>query len=78
MEIFVLTIVVLILIVDFLLVLLWLVNFRNVDHGLDELPNVTVLIAARNEEYNLADCLESLMNVDLIYLPPFQKFITRD
>ena len=64
METFFLTIVVLILSVDLLLILLWLTNFKNVKHELKELPKVSVLIAARDEENNLADCLDSLMNLD--------------
>jgi cellulose synthase/poly-beta-1,6-N-acetylglucosamine synthase-like glycosyltransferase len=64
MATFFLTIVILALAVDLLLIILWLFNFKSNDVEQQEQPNISILVAARNEENNLADCLDSLMALD--------------
>ena len=54
----------LVLLADLSLIVLWQINYKNAEDGISETPFVSVLIAARNEEDNLADCLESILAVD--------------
>ena len=60
----------LVLLADLSLILLWQINYKNAKDGISDTPFVSVLIAARNEEDNLADCLESILAVDY----PTDKF----
>lgn len=54
---------VLLYVVELLLIILHAIKFKKVSlMPIDELPNVTVLVCARNEEHNLEECLTSLMN----------------
>ncbi len=46
---------------DILLILLWKKNTKA-NHLTENLPIVSVLVAARNEESNIALCLKSLIN----------------
>ncbi len=46
------------------LIILWVFNYKNEQGGLDTTPFVSILIAARNEEDNLTDTLESLLRLD--------------
>lgn len=46
------------------LVILFIVNYRRYDKTWDELPLVSVLLAARNEEANIERCLNSLVSLD--------------
>ncbi len=61
---------VLVLLVDLSLIILWLVNYKDSTDGITNTPFISILIAARNEEENLADCLESILAVDY----PSSKF----
>ena len=54
----------LVLLADLSLIVLWQINYKNAEDGISDTPFVSVLIAARNEEDNLADCLESILAVD--------------
>ncbi len=47
-----------------LLLILWLVNFKASSSSLKLYPTVDVLIAARDEEDNIAACLDSLLALD--------------
>lgn len=60
----------LVLLVDFSLIVLWQTNYKDVKDGITDTPFVSILIAARNEEDNLAHCLESILAVDY----PANKF----
>ena len=60
----------LVLFVDLILIILWQSNYKNATDGITTTPFISVLIAARDEEENLADCLESLLAVDY----PADKF----
>ena len=46
------------------LVLLWQVKFKAYHSIIKEYPTVDILIAARNEEKNLATCLKSISKLD--------------
>ena len=59
-----------VLLVDLSLIILWLVNYKDEAKGITDTPFVSVLVAARNEEENLGDCLESLLAIDY----PADKF----
>jgi cellulose synthase/poly-beta-1,6-N-acetylglucosamine synthase-like glycosyltransferase len=59
-----------IVLVDFCLIILWVFNYKDAKDGITDTPFVSILVAARNEEDNLADCLESLLAVDY----PADKF----
>ena len=49
-------------VVELLLMLMHWLKFKKVSLlPMEDLPKVTVLVCARNEEHNLSDCLESLM-----------------
>jgi cellulose synthase/poly-beta-1,6-N-acetylglucosamine synthase-like glycosyltransferase len=50
--------------IDLVLIILWLFNYRNQQNGLTTNPFVSILIAARNEEDNLSDTLDSLLALD--------------
>ena len=54
----------LVLLADLSLIVLWQINYKNAEDGISDTPFISVLIAARNEEDNLADCLESILAVD--------------
>ena len=54
----------LVILVDFGLIILWLVNYKDTKGGIKDTPFVSILIAARNEESNLANCLQSLLDLD--------------
>lgn len=54
----------LVLFIDLSLIILWKTNYKNATDGITDTPFVSILIAARNEEDNLADCLESVLAVD--------------
>ena len=60
----VLIFVVLLIVVDMLLILLWKFNFNSEIRTIENLPMVSVMVAARNEESNIVDCLESLIRLD--------------
>ena len=60
----------LVLLADLSLIVLWQTNYKNATDGITDTPFVSVLVAARNEEENLADCLESVLAVDY----PADKF----
>lgn len=47
-------------------VIVWLVEYDEPNNLLDEkhLPEIAILIAARNEEKNIKNCLENLVNLD--------------
>jgi cellulose synthase/poly-beta-1,6-N-acetylglucosamine synthase-like glycosyltransferase len=59
-----------VLFVDMSLIILWQTNYKNATDGITDTPFVSILIAARNEENNLAECLESILAVDY----PADKF----
>lgn len=59
-----LTISFIVLLADFALIVLWIFNYKDVGDENTETPIVSILVAARNEENNLADCLESLVRVN--------------
>lgn len=61
---FFLTITITILAIDLFLIILWLLNFKQPNEEWETLPSVSILIAARNEEQNLGECLDSIMNMD--------------
>ena len=61
---FLLVITAIVLLVDLTLIILWLVNYRDANDGITDTPFVSILIAARNEEKNLGDCLDSILAVD--------------
>jgi len=52
------------LLVDLVLILLWIFNFKKNHHVRNDQPFVSVLVAARDEEKNLARCLDSLIAVN--------------
>lgn len=54
----------LVLVIDLALIILWLINYQDINHKYSETPFVSILIAARNEENNLSDCLESILKVN--------------
>jgi cellulose synthase/poly-beta-1,6-N-acetylglucosamine synthase-like glycosyltransferase len=60
----VIALVALLVIVDILLILLWLFNFKTDNKTVSDEPLVSIFVAARNEENNIADCLKSLLNID--------------
>jgi len=64
MLVFLLVISILVLLVDFSLIILWLANYKDSKDGIGDTPFVSILVAARNEENNLADCLQSLLDLD--------------
>jgi len=64
MLIFLLIISTMVLLVDLSLIILWITNYKNPSLESNETPFISVLVAARNEENNLADCLDSLVAVD--------------
>lgn len=64
MLIFLLIISVLVLLIDLGLIILWLANYKDAKDGIKDTPFVSILMAARNEEHNLADCLQSLLALD--------------
>jgi cellulose synthase/poly-beta-1,6-N-acetylglucosamine synthase-like glycosyltransferase len=59
-----------VLIIDLSLIILWQINYKNAADGITDKPFVSILIAARNEEDNLAHCLESILAVEY----PADKF----
>ncbi len=59
-----------VLLIDLALIILWRFNYKNANNGITDTPFVSILIAARNEEKNLGDCLESILAVDY----PADKF----
>ncbi len=67
---FLLVITAIVLLVDLLLIVLWLFNYQDEHDGITGTPFVSILVAARNEEKNLGDCLESILAVDY----PADKF----
>ena len=52
------------LLADLLLILLWQFNFKEYKVSSDNTSDVSIIIAARNEEKNIIDCLESLVKLD--------------
>ena len=64
MAIFFLIIASVITAVDLALILLWITNYKDKSDGIQETPFISILIAARNEQENLADCLDSIINLD--------------
>ena len=52
------------LIVDILLILGWKFNFKENTHTVTSWLMVTIMVAARNEEENIEDCLKSLVGLD--------------
>jgi cellulose synthase/poly-beta-1,6-N-acetylglucosamine synthase-like glycosyltransferase len=64
MLVFLLVISILVLLVDISLIILWLTNYKDSNNGIKNTPFVSILIAARNEEDNLVDCLRSLLDLD--------------
>ena len=52
------------LVVDILLILGWQFNFKRNTHAVTSSPMVTIMVAARNEEANIEDCLNSLIGLD--------------
>ncbi|MEN8250076.1 MAG: glycosyltransferase [Bacteroidota bacterium] len=59
-----LTISFIVLLVDLALIILWLFNYKEIKNKQSETPFVSILIAARDEENNLADCLEAILKVN--------------
>ena len=53
-----------VLLVDLILIILWITSYKNAKDGINDTPFISILIAARNEEDNLADCLDSLVALD--------------
>lgn len=49
---------------NILLITLWLINFKSYPSRNQDLPKVSVLIAARNEEQNIKRCLESIAELN--------------
>ena len=49
---------------DILLILGWKFNFKDNTHPAENWPSISIMVAARNEEENIEDCLRSLLNVD--------------
>ncbi len=49
---------------ELLLIVLWLANYKAHKSVLKETPTVVILVAARDEEANLAQCLDSLIELD--------------
>jgi len=52
------------------IVILFIVNHKNYTKTWDELPSISVLLAARNEQENIERCLNSLVSLDY----PMHKF----
>ena len=52
------------LITELLLAFIWLLKFKNHENELHEYPFVDILVAARNEEANIAACIDSLVAID--------------
>jgi cellulose synthase/poly-beta-1,6-N-acetylglucosamine synthase-like glycosyltransferase len=59
-----------VLLVDLSLLILWQVNYQDAKDGITDTPFISVLVAARNEDKNLGDCLESILTTDY----PADKF----
>ncbi len=49
---------------EVLLIILWRTNFKSYNSHLATHPSVSILVAARNEETNIAACLDSLLALD--------------
>ncbi|MDH5367544.1 MAG: glycosyltransferase [Cyclobacteriaceae bacterium] len=58
------TIIITTLLLNIGLVVLFITNFKKYTKKWDELPSVSVLLAARNEEANIERCLNSLASLD--------------
>ncbi|MCB0497494.1 MAG: glycosyltransferase [Cyclobacteriaceae bacterium] len=63
-EILCLVLVGIALLSDVLLLIFWLTNFKEDTDELNELPEIDILVAARNEEANIGRCLDSLIALD--------------
>ena len=49
---------------EVMLLFTWLLNFKLYTSNLTKYPSVDILIAARDEEFNLAACLDSIIELD--------------
>jgi len=49
---------------ELLLIVLWIANYKAHKSVLKEAPTVVILVAARDEEANLVECLDSLLELD--------------
>jgi cellulose synthase/poly-beta-1,6-N-acetylglucosamine synthase-like glycosyltransferase len=54
----------LMLLADLCLIILWQTNYQDAKNGITDTPFISILIAARDEEKNLGNCLESILAVD--------------
>jgi cellulose synthase/poly-beta-1,6-N-acetylglucosamine synthase-like glycosyltransferase len=44
--------------------LTWLIKYKTQKYPLQELPHISIWVACRNEEDNIAGCLNSLLQLD--------------
>lgn len=64
MELVAISIIVVAITTEVLLIILWRTNFKSYNSHLTTHPSVIILVAARNEETNIAACLDSLLALD--------------
>lgn len=69
------TLLLLVIIIDLLLIMLWVFNFKEEDNTNIKKPLVSVLVSARNEEKNIASCLE---NLSVLAYPDYEILVGND
>ena len=52
------------IILDFLLIIFWIFRFKEAKGSIGFTPKVSIMLAVRNEEENLVDCLDSLVRLN--------------